>query len=70
MLANADKTVAHPDPNAPAWIINDGHDDTHYAKLAERMGNYTEAWLHHKGHKKYIPYRQEWKVEGQSRSVC
>lgn len=46
------KTVAHPDPEAPAWIIvNDGHDDTHYAKLAERMGNYTEAWLHHKGHK-------------------
>ena len=46
------KTVAHYEPDAPAWIIvNDGHDDTHYAKLAERMGNYTEAWLHHKGHK-------------------
>lgn len=41
------KTVAHPMPGKAAWvIINDGHDDTHYAKLGLRMGNLTEAWLH------------------------
>lgn len=54
------KTVAHPDVDKPAWIIvNDGHDDTHYAKLAERMGNYTEAHLYSLGHRNI--YHTNWR---------
>lgn len=41
------RSVAHPNSDNPeCWVIvNEGHDDTHYAKLGPRMGNLTEAWL-------------------------
>lgn len=56
------KTVAHYEKDAPAvLIINDKHDDTHYAKLALRMGNLTEAWLHHKGYKNI--YHTGWRCK-------
>lgn len=54
------KTVAHLDLNKPAWlIVNDNHSDSHYAKLGLRMGNLTEAWLHHLGHKNI--YHTDWR---------
>ena len=56
------KTLVHPQPSKPAWVIvNDGHDDTHYAKLGLRMGNLTEAWLHHLGHANI--YHTDWRAK-------
>ena len=56
------KTLAHPMPDKPAWVIvNDGHDDTHYAKLGLRMGNLTEAWLY--GQDCYNIYHTDWRAK-------
>lgn len=58
------KTVAHYEPNEPCWIIiNDNHDDTHYAKLGLRMGNLLEAWLHFSECKNI--YHTDWRGDGQ-----
>ena len=63
------KTVAHFDKDAPAWVIvNDNHDDTHYAKLALRMGNLTEAWLHSQGHKNI--YHTGWRGKDKDRVIA
>lgn len=44
------RTVASPNFGATAYIIyNNYHADSHYAKLGQRMGNLTEAWLEEKG---------------------
>ena len=59
------KTVVHPTPDKPAWVIvNDGHDDTHYAKLGLRMGNLTEAWLYECGHRNI--YHTDWRSDGKN----
>ena len=56
------RTVANPHPNEPAWVIvNDNHDDTHYAKLGPRMGNLTEAWLWH--NECYNIYHTNWRED-------
>lgn len=56
------KTVAHLQQDKPAWVIvNDGHSDSHYAKLGLRMGNLTEAWLHHLGYANI--YHSEWRQD-------
>lgn len=47
------RTVAHPvtESDTAYVIYNNFHRDSHYAKLGVRMGNITEAWLHHLGAK-------------------
>lgn len=56
------RTVANPHPDKAAWvIINDDHDDTHYAKLGPRMGNLTEAWLWHQ--ECYNIYHTNWRED-------
>ena len=62
------KTLAHPMPGESAWVIvNDGHDDTHYAKLGLRMGNLTEAWLHSQGMKNI--YHTDWRAGDSNRII-
>jgi len=55
-------TIANPHPTKPAWVIvNDNHCDAHYAKLGLRMGNLTEAWLHH--NECYNIYHSNWRED-------
>lgn len=54
------RTRAAAHIGATAYIIyNNYHADSHYAKLGLRMGNLTEAWLHHKGARNI--YHTKWR---------
>jgi hypothetical protein len=55
-------TVAHPESTDTAYVIvNRNHSDIHYAKLGQRMGNLTEAWLHNQGVRNI--YHTDWRAD-------
>lgn len=62
------RTLAHPTKYKPGTvIINDNHDDTHYAKLGHRMGNLTEAWAYRLGHRNI--YHTGWRSKDKDKII-